>query len=96
LGDIIPFGQTIPKNIRLKELFGRIEHDSQKELKEIILAFSATAEGDNTCRYLEKILDPLVKKYSIKINRFGRGISTGAELEYLDKDTLKNALENRK
>ncbi len=96
LGDIIPFGQTIPKTIRLKELFNRIEHDSQKELKEVILAFSATAEGDNTCRYLEKIFDPLVKKYSIQISRFGRGLSTGAEMEYLDKDTIKNALENRK
>ncbi len=96
LGDIIPFGQTIPKTIRLKELFVRTEQDAQKELKEIILAFSATAEGDNTCRYLEKILDPLVKKYSVKISRFGRGLSTGAELEYLDRDTIKNALESRR
>jgi len=96
LGDIIPFGQIIPKNIRLKEFYSRAEQDARKELKEIILAFSATAEGDNTCRYLEKILDPLVKKYSVKISRFGRGLSTGAEMEYLDKDTIKNALENRK
>jgi len=96
LGDVVPLGQTVPKNIRLKELFNRIKEDSEKELKEIILAFSATAEGDNTVRYIEKILEPLTKKYSIKISRFGRGLSTGTELEYIDRDTLKNALENRK
>ncbi len=96
LADVIPLGQTIPKNIRLKELFNRVKQDSEKELKEIILAFSATAEGDNTNRYLEKILEPLVKKYSLKISSFGRGLSTGTELEYIDRDTLKNALENRK
>jgi recombination protein RecR len=96
LGDVVPFGQTIPKNIRLKELFNRAEQDSKNGLKEIILAFSATAEGDNTIRYLEKILEPLAEKYKIKISRFGRGLSTGTELEYIDRDTLKNALENRK
>jgi recombination protein RecR len=96
LGDIIPLGQTLPKSIRLKELFNRAEKESEKGLKEIILAFNATAEGDNTIRYLEKILEPLAKKYSVKISRFGRGLSTGTELEYIDRDTLKNALESRK
>ncbi len=97
LGDVIPFGKTIPENIHLKELYARTEQDSKKELlKEIILAFNATAEGDNTTRYIEKILEPLSKKYSVKISRFGRGLSTGTELEYIDRDTLKNALENRK
>lgn len=96
LGNNIPLAQTVPKNIRLKELFSRTENDAKKGLKEIILAFSATAEGDNTSRYLEKILEPLVKKYSLKISCFGRGLSTGTELEYIDRETLKNALDNRK
>ncbi len=96
LGDIVPLGQTLPKSIRLKELFSRTEQEAKNGLKEIILAFNATAEGDNTIRYLEKILEPLAKKYSVKISRFGRGLSTGTELEYIDRDTLKNALENRK
>ncbi len=94
LGGLVPFSQEPPKNIRLKELFSRTEKESKNKLKEVILAFGATAEGDNTGRYIEKILEPLVN--SIKISRFGRGLSTGAELEYLDADTLKNALEGRK
>ncbi len=74
LGDIIPFGQAIPKTIRLKELYSRAGQNAQKELKEIILAFGATAEGDNTCRYLEKILESLDHKSSVHLSRFGRGI----------------------
>ena len=96
LGNLVPFSQKPPKNIRLKELFARAEKDSKDKLKEIILAFGATAEGDNTGRYIEKILEPLTKNHLIKISCFGRGLSTGAELEYIDADTLKNALEGRK
>lgn len=96
LGGLVPFSQKPPKNIRLKELFARMEKESKNKLKEVILAFGATAECDNTVRYIEKILEPLAKNQSIKISRFGRGLSTGAEVEYIDADTLKSALEGRK
>jgi recombination protein RecR len=74
-------------NLRFKELF-----DGAKNYKEIILALSANAEGENTERYIEKILEPL----KIKITKLGRGLSTGLELEYSDSETLKNALESRR
>jgi len=64
-------------------------------LKEIILAFSATPEGDNTARYIEKILEPILSQKKIKISRLGRGLSTGTELEYSDSETIINALKNR-
>lgn len=97
LGDIIPFSGPTPQNSkRLKALVNRLEEELKKELKEIILAFNADTEGDNTCRYIEKILEPTVKKRQIKISRLGRGLSTGTELEYIDRDTLKSALESRK
>ncbi len=96
LGGVISLGQNNSQNLRMKELLSHAENGTEHGLKEIILALSATAEGDNTGRYLEKILEPFAEKYKIKITRFGRGISTGTELEYIDADTLKNALENRK
>lgn len=80
--------------LRLKELFGRVQKDAG--IKEIVLALSATPEGEFSARYIEKIFEPLSAKKELKITRLGRGISTGAELEYLNKETLKNALENRK
>ena len=62
--------------------------------EEIILAFSDTKEGQFTTDRLEDEL----KKYSYKgkISVLGRGISTGAEIEYLDPKTIESALSNRK
>ncbi len=76
-------------NTRFKELFNNVQKAPPKE---IILATSVTVEGDNTARYAEKILEPL----SVKVTRLGRGLSTGAELEYIDGETMSDALESRK
>ena len=92
-GTISPFKGEI-KKLRLKELFLRIKNDGK--IKEIIIALSAGGEGEMTSRYIRKILEPLQKERDLKISRLGRGLHTGAELEYLDQETIKNALENRK
>lgn len=81
-------GQSADK-LRMKELFNKAKKEKPEE---IILATSATIEGENTARYLEKILEPL----GAKITRLGRGLSTGTELEYIDSETMSNALKNRR
>ena len=64
---------------------------------EIILALSPRREGDFTSLYIEEQLKPLKDQgVNIKITRLGRGLSSGAELEYADEETLKNALKGRK
>ncbi|MBI4692227.1 MAG: recombination protein RecR [Candidatus Terrybacteria bacterium] len=81
-------------NLRFKQLFDLTKDEKPKE---IILALSATIEGENTVRYAEKILEPLSSKagQEIKISKLGRGLSTGTELEYIDSETMSNALKNR-
>lgn len=59
---------------------------------EVILATNATTEGDALAAYLEKMIKPL----GVKISRLGRGLASGAELEYADQQTLAHAIENRK
>jgi recombination protein RecR len=96
LGGSVPILDKKPvEKIRAKELFTRVQNGAKKELKEVILALSINPEGENTILYLEKILEPLAEKYSLKISTLGRGLSTGTELEYSDSDTLENALKNR-
>jgi recombination protein RecR len=97
LGGLVPYlGKKMPPEIKMRSLFERVKQDaSDRKLKEIILAFSANLEGDATSRYIEKILEPIRKKFGLKITRLGRGLSTGTELEYSDKDTIVNALKNR-
>jgi len=81
---------------RLKDLISRIKK-SNKELKEIIIATDATTEGETIALYAARQLGELKKSYpQLKITRLGRGLSTGSELEYMDEDTLANALLGRK
>lgn len=78
------------QELHLKELIARIEKD--KTIKEAIVATSATTNGDTLALYISRLLKPL----NIKITRLGRGLSTGSELEYMDEETLSQALISRK
>jgi recombination protein RecR len=93
-GVMSPLNSGKSKNLKLKELFERAKNS--KEIKEIILGLSATVEGETTSRYIEKILEPLQKERELKMSRLARGLTTGAELEYMDSETIKNSLLNRK
>lgn len=94
LGGLIPILEKNPeRRVRLKELQKRLSDESNK-IVEIILALSATREGEYTDEFLRKfIVDTLGK--SIEIRSLGRGLSTGTELEYSDSETIISALKNR-
>lgn len=96
-GPLDPMEEHSVVRDRIKALFERVSKslDIQKN-GEIILALSPTKLGEFTSEYVKKVLEPLAKKYNIKITRLGRGLSTGIELEYADELTLKQALDNRK
>ncbi len=88
LGGVIQVGDS-GTDLKIPELLSRIE---KEEIKEVILATNPTTEGDATSLYLKRKLLPL----NVKITRLGRGLSTGADLEYADELTLSEALTNRK
>ncbi len=83
------------KKIREKELFLILDKKIKGGLKEIIFALDYNPEGENTIDYLKNKLKDICQKNKIKISVLGKGLSTGTELEYSDKDTIKNALMNR-
>jgi len=97
LGGLVPILDKNPETkIRLTELYNSIDKNGKTGvLKEIILALDANSEGEYTGELIKSHLSPLVLKYNIKISEFGRGLSTGTELEYSDAETIKNALKNR-
>lgn len=97
LGGTIPLAEEHPaKFVRLDQLLKRIESDgSGGVLKEIILGFSATTEGDHTRLIIQEKILLLAEKHQFKISSLGRGLSTGSELEYADPDTISQALGNR-
>lgn len=81
---------------RIKALYERITERSKTQLIEVVLATSATTEGDATALYIERVLEPFTKEQKIQLSRLARGISTGTEMEFADPQTLKNAITNRK
>lgn len=80
--------------IREKELLKAVKRRAKASLKEIVLALSATSEGENTTDHLKQTLLPFRER--VKLSVLGRGLSTGTELEYSDAETLSGALQNRK
>lgn len=87
--------QEPDKKIRSRELLNRVEMRIGSGLKEVILAMSANADGENTAQYIERLLAPFKAK-GLRVSTLGRGLSTGTELEYSDADTLRNAVDNRR
>lgn len=89
-GVISPIGGVGPDDLNIETLVKRIL-ESDGEVKEVILALSATMEGDTTAFYLSKKLAPL----GVKISTIARGIPIGGELEYADEVTLGRSIVTR-
>lgn len=97
LGGTVPILEKNPEiKIRQKELLEQLEFKTKKGLKEIILALDYNPEGEHTGDYIKKLIEKFCVEKNIKITFLGRGMSTGTELEYSDRDTIKNALDNRR
>ncbi|MAZ67650.1 recombination protein RecR [bacterium] len=80
--------------IREKELASYLKKHGD-ELEEIILALSATPDGEYTTEHLALKLEEGTSIKNAKVTVLGRGLSTGSELEYADTRTLEHALKNR-
>ena len=76
------------KNLLIDSLLKRIE---KNKLKEVIIATSATVEGQTTAHYIEDE----IKNSEIKISKLGQGLPVGGEIEQLDDGTLVSAFKNR-
>jgi len=78
-----------PDDLRLKELFQRIEND---QVEEIILALNATIDGQTTAHFVADQLAEL----DVKITAIAHGVPVGGELDYLDEGTITTALQSRR
>jgi recombination protein RecR len=87
-GLISPMDGIGPENLRIAELEERLRICKPEE---IILALSATIEGDTTAFYLNRKL----AAFGLKVSTLSKGIAIGGELEYADEITLGRALLQR-
>ncbi len=68
-----------------------VERVNKDKIEEVILATSATVEGQTTAYYIQDSL----KKTKVKVTKLAQGLPVGGEIENLDDGTLFSAFKNR-
>jgi len=91
-GVISPIQGIGPEELKIDSLLGRIDKSAaENPVIEVILALSATMEGDTTSFYITRKL----KERGIKVSTISRGIPIGGELEFTDEVTLGRSILTR-
>ena len=90
LGGTLPLfeGKNNKNGLLIDSLINRVKKNS---VKEVILATSASVEGETTSHYIADSL----KDTKAKITRLAKGVPVGGEIEFLDDGTLFSAFKNR-
>ena len=88
LGGTISSAGSRKEDLLINCLKERVDKD---KIEEVILATSATVEGQTTAYYIKDSL----KDTKVKISKLGQGIPIGGEIESLDDGTLHSAFKNR-
>jgi len=90
LGGTLPSfeSQRTGNGLLVESLINRIKKNS---VREVILATSASIEGETTAHYISDSL----KDTKVKITRLAKGVPVGGSIEHLDDGTLFSAFKNR-
>jgi len=86
-GALSPLDGIGPADLRIEELVQRVE---KEEVREVILAHNASAEGEATAEYIHQRLSGLTT-----VTRLARGLPAGSDLDLADRTTLTHALQGR-
>jgi len=87
-GTISSSNNSSKQDLLIDSLVKRIKKDN---IEEVILATSATVEGQTTAFYIQDSL----KNINVKISKLAQGLPVGGEIENLDDGTLISAFKNR-
>ena len=87
-GRLSPLDGIGPRELGLDALSARLQGG---EVAELIVATSATVEGEATAHYLAQ----LARQHGVRPSRLAQGLPLGGELEYVDRGTLSHAFGTR-
>lgn len=89
-GLLSPMNGVGVDSLRFKELLERIANGSFKEL---IVGLGGSSEAETTAHYVTRLME---RFKGVSVSRFARGLAAGMEIEYADRYTLDQALNERK
>jgi recombination protein RecR len=90
-GALSPIDGVDPEDLRLNELYRRVEHG---EVREVVLATNPTTTGEATALHVAEALRALAP--AVTVTRLASGLPVGGDLEYADEVTLGRALVGRR
>lgn len=88
-GVLSPIDGMGPEQLKMKEL---VERCTDGSVKEIVVATNPDVEGEATASYIQRQLGDTVES----ITRLAHGLPMGADIEFADQTTLKEALAGRR
>lgn len=88
-GVLSPLDGVEPDDLNIASLSQRV---SSASVREVVLALSATVEGQTTSHYITERLEG----FDVAITRLSHGVPIGGELDYLDEGTLAAAMKSRR
>ena len=68
-----------------------VKRVKDQKIEEVIIATSATVEGQTTAYYIQESLNNI----DVKVSKLAQGLPVGGEIENLDDGTLYSAFKNR-
>lgn len=87
-GVLSPLDGVRPEHLSLDALVARA---AEPHMREIIVALSATVDGQTTAHYVTELVGHL----ALTVTRLAHGVPVGGELDYLDEGTLSAAIRQR-
>lgn len=88
-GVLSPIDGMGPEQLKMRELFDRVRSG---DIEEVIIATNPDVEGEATASYLRMQLKDLVSR----VTRLAHGLPMGADIEFADQVTLREALVGRR
>jgi recombination protein RecR len=93
-GALSPIDGVDPGDIKLAELYARVEAAGPGGLREVVLATNPTTTGEATALHIAEVLRE--RAPDVVVTRLASGLPVGADLEYADEVTLGKALSGRR
>lgn len=92
-GLISPLNNIMPENLRIKGLVDRLKELISNSSLEVIFALNPSLEGESTMLFIEREIG---KNSQVKFSRLAMGVPRGSDIDYIDTDTLSQAIDSRK
>ena len=93
-GALSPIDGVDPEDLKIAELYDRVEADPARPVREVVIATNPTTTGEATALHIAAGLRERIPE--ISVTRLASGLPVGADLEYADELTLGRAFSGRR